>query len=124
MSTPSFPKRTEGVAHHPIQVAVYVPSTNFEKPISSQQYKARIDETVSFLNRTFGGSTRVRGTGSWEDNGKTINEEVTIVETFAKADAYRKNHAKLKAWLKKKRTVWKQYVLTMEYENDAYFISK
>jgi hypothetical protein len=64
---------------------IYVPSTqDMSKPITQGQMKKRVKGTVDFLNRTFGGSTRVVGVGSWTDpvSGKVIDENVTMVETI------------------------------------------
>lgn len=123
MSGITFPRVKKGkISKNSVQMAVYVPSTEFENSISKEKIGRRVTETVNFLNRTFGGSTRVKGTGSWEDNGKTINEEVTIVETYATVSDYKKAQNKLKSWLRSKKSAWKQYVLSFEFENDLYFV--
>lgn len=113
---------SDGITYNPVQMAIYVPSTDFSKQIPPARYKARIADAVKFLNNTFGGSTRERGTGSWEDNGKTISEEVTIVETFASVKDYNTAKEKLIKWLKAKKASWKQYVLSFEFENDLGFV--
>jgi hypothetical protein len=119
-----FPRvKKDEVDVSPIQMAVYVPSSNFDKKISDAEFQKRIKETYSFLNRAFGGTTRVRGIGSWYNDGnKLVNEKVAIVETFAKIKDYKQAQNKLKAWLKQKRKEWKQWALSFEFENDLYFI--
>lgn len=118
-----FPRTKKGqISRLPVQMAVYVPSTIKEKRISSSQWRARVNETVRFLNRAFGGTTRVRGIGSWEENKKTINEPVYVVESFAKVRDYTQTQLKLKRWLRIRRRKWKQYVLSFEFENDLYMV--
>jgi len=125
MTRYSFPRvKKDEIERLPIQMAVYVPSTEFEKPITSSKWNTRVRQTVNFLNRAFGGTTRVEGIGSWEDNGKTINERVYIVESFATSKDYRRDQLKLKSWLRTKRRAWKQYQLSFEWENDLFLITK
>jgi hypothetical protein len=117
VSTP----RIKGADVLPVRMAVYVPSTKYDKDISPEQFQRRINQTVRFLNM-FGGSTRNKETGSWNDAGNQINEKVVIVESFAKIKDYHKAKKKLISWLKAKRKEWKQKALSFEFEDDLIIV--
>jgi len=102
----------------PVSMAVYVPSTRFDKKVSEKEFNARIKETEKMLSTFFGGATRLRGRGSYVEKEELIQEEVAVVECFATAAAWRKNKARLRRWLLKKQREWQQYSIGFELEGD------
>jgi hypothetical protein len=105
----------------PVKMAIYVPSTIKDRSISQEQWQKRIQQTVKFLN-IFGGSTRERGTGSWNSGQKVIDEQVMIVESFAKVKDYNKAKKSIVRWLKSKKKEWGQIALSFEFEDDLILV--
>jgi hypothetical protein len=105
----------------PVRMAIDVPSTIKDRKISDTQFQRRINQTVKFLN-VFGGSTREKGTGSWNSGQKVIDEQVMIVESFAKIRDYNKAKKEIVKWLKKKRKEWGQLALSFEFEDDLILV--
>ena len=118
-----FPTPKEISRANNINLAIYVPSTTkFDKPITSSQFKTRINQTVRFLNNAFKGTTRVRGIGSYNLGSKTISEKVAIVETFARKVTYDKADMKVKQFLISKKRQWGQDSMGYEFEGSMLFI--
>jgi len=118
-----FPTPKERSRANNINLAIYVPSTkNFDKPISSAQFKTRINQVVRFLNQAFKGTTRVRGIGSYNLGSKTISEKVAIVETFTKNIDYNKADMKVKKFLLLKKRQWGQDSMGYKFEGSMLFI--
>lgn len=105
-----------------VRMAIYVPSTIYDKKIPQEQFKNRVNQTVKFLNM-FGGTTKYRETGSWIDDNKTINEKIVVVESFAKIKDYNKAKKQIVKWLKSKRKSWKQKKLSFEFEDDLILVN-
>lgn len=99
-------------------IIIYVPTTEYDKSVSESVIKKRVKDTVKFLNKLFGGTTRVIGTGSWVNDGQTINEKVVMVETMTNDKDLKKNASRLKAWVQRKKKEWKQHSISVEYEED------
>ena len=118
-----FPTKREKKNSNKIHAVIYVPSTKaFSKPITGREFKKRIFETANFMNRTFGGTTKIRGIGSYNMNDKIINEKIVKVETFAKVKDYQRADLKIKEFIQKKRRLWKQDSIGYEFEEEMYFI--
>jgi len=118
-----FPTPKERSRANNINLAIYVPSTRkLDKPISSAQFKTRINQVVRFLNNTFGGTTRVRGIGSYNLGSKTISEKVAIVETFTQKVSYDGADIKVKRFLLSKKRQWGQDSIGYEFEGSMFFI--
>lgn len=118
-----FPKKKKAL--YDVHVAIYVPSTKYDKVISSAQLKGRVKATTRFLNALFGGSTHYNATGTWTDvkhGNKIIKEKIIKVDCFATAKDYRKAQIKLQNWIRKKRVQWKQEALSFEFEEELHFI--
>lgn len=123
MTNFDFPNKSELKNGSEIHVAIYVPSTkNFTEPISELEFKARINEVVSFLNSSFGGTTKIRGVGSYNLDGKPVEEKVAIVDSYTKSKDYGKVDLKLKQFLKKKRKEWSQDSMGYEFEEELIFV--
>ena len=97
VSTRDFPKGEGSNVH----IIVYVPSTkNVSEKISDAEFKKRVGEAKNFLNRAFGGTTTVKGVGSYTAENGLVQENVALVETFTKKKDYNANDLKIKKGLK------------------------
>lgn len=106
----------------PLQMAVYVPSTKqMSVKISKKVMDRRVKEVVKYLNKTFGGSTRIRGRGSYtSDKGNLIEEDVVIVECFSGVTDWRKAKNKLQRKILSWKKKWGQESMAFEFENDMF----
>jgi hypothetical protein len=77
----------------------------------------------NFLDRTFGGLTRMKGVGSWEGPNKIIDENVVIVESFSTKKDYLAKDQILRDYVKKKLVSWKQHAISVEYNGKLFIIS-
>jgi len=116
------PTKSLGTTKRSIKVSFYVPSTiDGDRPINDVEFQNRINETETFLRKTFGGTTSVRGSGTWVDrNGKPVKEQVAIVETSVEPVEYRENKEYLVGYARAKRTEWGQDIITVEMEDSQH----
>ena len=100
-------------------IVVYVPSTDYDKTVSSSKLQRRLNQTAKFLSDEFGGSTIVSGTGSWYDtqNKKLIKERVVKVESFSPMSVFAHERKKVQDFLAKKVKQWKQHEVAFEFES-------
>jgi len=107
-----------------IHAVIYVPSTSdVDKVISTVQFNRRIKETEKFLSKSFGGSTRVSGIGSYiSSKDNLVQEKVAKVEVFTTRKNYNKNDEKIRKYLEKKKNVWGQEAISYEFEETLYFV--
>lgn len=104
-------------------IVVYVPSTLHAKKVSDSEFKRRIAETTKFLNKLFGGSTKVEAQGSYlGKGGRLIKEGVAKVEGFTSPSDWELKKARLHEWVMTKKKSWKQEEIAIEYEEDMYWI--
>jgi len=125
MQTFDFPKAGDNIMELPIKTAIFVPSTEEDRSVSRGTFLKRIKETRTFLDKTFGGSTRMKGVGSWESekSNKIIDENIVIVESYSTKPNYLKNDQLLRDFIQKKLKTWKQQAISVEYKNKLYIIS-
>lgn len=99
-------------------LTVLVPSTTAKaKKISRKQFTARIKGTQNYLNRQFGGTTKVSAQGSYTlKSGRLIKERVAKVTAFASPKAIRLKRSKILKHLSNKKKVWGQESLAVELE--------
>lgn len=111
------------VFHLPLETAVYVPSTKFDKKVPDKEFRKRIAETRKKLSELFGGYTSIKAIGGFiSDKKGLIKEDVIVVISFAENKSFLKNRTKLKNWLIKKKKDWKQESIGFEFENDLYYL--
>jgi len=114
----------EKLFHLPIELAVYVPSTqDVNKKVSLSEMKERVNKVSSFLANLFGGFTRTDKVGGYlASNKEIVVEEVEPVTAFATKEDFRKNIVtlinKLSEWAKE----WNQEAIGLEYEGDLYYV--
>lgn len=107
-----------------IQLAIIVPSTEYDKKISREEHEKRIRETRTFLSETFGGDTSITAKGGYTKEGKLISEEVVIVETYTNKKEYQKNKQKIESYIREKQKEWEQYSIGYQFENDFHMYPK
>ena len=114
----------EKTFHLPIEITVYVPSTNKQqKFIGSEAFKKRISFVKSSLSRFFGGYTRVSGEGGYTlSSGKLAEERVAKVTSFTKRGVYFKNRSKLLNFLHKIKRTFQQESIGYGIEGDLHYV--
>lgn len=108
----------------PMEMAVYVPSTDKANIIiSKRDYASRIEEVETFLSDLFGGYSAVSVDGGYISNDKgLIQEDVTRVATFGSTENFESKFTKLinkvVDWCNK----WGQESMGFEFEGDMFYI--
>ena len=112
--------------HLPIEMAVYVPSTqDVDKVISTTEMKNRVTEVSKYLANLFGGFTRTDKVGGYlANNNQIVVENVEPVTAFATKKDFESNKnaliSKLSEWARK----WGQESIGFEYEGDLYYVGQ
>lgn len=115
---------SEKMFHLPIEVSVYVPSTqDVDKVISKSEMKLRVDEVKKYLATLFGGfsSSSVEG-GFLASDGKVVKENVERVVSFAPKGEFEKNKEALVQKASEWATKWGQEAIGLEHEGDLYYV--
>lgn len=108
-----------------IQFGIIVPSTEYDKKISSNEFKNRIKGTKKFLSSLFGGSQSIKEIGSYISDDKTlIDENGVLVESSMTRQQYLKNKEKLNNYIKKKQKDWVQERIFYIFEGNSYVYPK
>jgi len=110
--------------HLPIEMAVYVPSTqDVNNVISVDEMDKRVREVKEYLANKFGGYTSAEKIGGFVDSqAELVNEEVVQITAFSTKEAYEENKEalvqKLSDWAKE----WGQEAIGFEYEGDLMYV--
>ena len=110
----------------PLQMAVYVPSTEkASQIISKKDFNNRVDEVENYLSDLFGGfsATSVEG-GYLSDNKGLIQEDVVKVTAFSGKDGFEDKFAKLLDRIKSWCNNWGQESMGFEFEGELFYIDK
>lgn len=119
-------KRLEKNFELPIEMVVYVPSTEkANQTIGKRDFTKRVDEVQEFLAKTFGGfsATNVEG-GYVSDEKGLIQEDVVKVTAFAQVQDFEKKFDELINKIKYWAGEWGQESIGFEFEGDLYYIEK
>lgn len=123
MTANPFDPMPENTFHLPIEMAVIVPSTTeYSKPISSEEFEARTKEIRNLLTKLFGGNTQIKAVGGFQLKGKEIREKVNMVYSYSKRADWMKNRKKLLEYLQQKKKEYKQQSLGIIFETDLFYI--
>ena len=115
-----FPKKTMRLEK---QMAIVVPSTKeFNKQITKKEMVNRVRSVRNFLTENFGGSTRVKGIGSYSGKGGVVDENVVVVEAFADNPVWNKSKSSVSKFLRQKAREWSQESLGYQLEGDLYLV--
>jgi len=110
----------------PLEMAVYVPSTDKANVIiSKRDYANRIEEVEKYLSNLFGGYSAVGVDGGYVSDEKgLIQEDVTRVATFGSTENFESKFTalvnKVVDWCNK----WGQESMGFEFEGDMFYIDK
>jgi hypothetical protein len=110
--------------HLPIEVSVYVPSTqDVDKVVSKSEMKLRVEEVKKYLATLFGGfsSSSVEG-GFLASDGKVVKENVERVVSFAPKSEFNKNKEALVQKASEWAGKWGQEAIGLEHEGDLYYV--
>jgi hypothetical protein len=110
--------------HLPLELAVYVPSTqDVDKVISDSELDARVDEVSKYLATMFGGFTKSDKIGGFvSSKSELVTEEVVPVVSFATKEDYEANKNKLVTKLSEWARKWGQEAIGFEFEGDLYYV--
>lgn len=107
----------------PIQTAIIVPSTDFDKKISANKFNDRIKETKKFMSNLFGGYTSVRSKGGYVSNRNAlIQEKAAVVVAYSTKDNFPTKRKQLFNFVKRKKKAWNQESIGVIIENDLAYI--
>jgi hypothetical protein len=108
----------------PIQISIVVPSTEYDKKISSREFQERIKATSKELSDRFGGDTSIRAKGDYTSDGKLITEDVVVIEASMTEKDYLKNKSSLERFIKEKKKDWEQESIGYTFEGDFHIYPK
>ena len=119
----SVPKANK-MFHLPLELAVYVPSTqDVDKVISESELEQRVSEVSKYLASTFGGFTKSDKIGGYlSSKSEVVTEDVVPVTSFATREDFESNKDalinKMSDWAKE----WGQEAIGFEFEGDMYYV--
>ena len=110
--------------HLPLELAVYVPSTqDVDEVISESELNARVDEVSKYLATIFGGFTKSEKVGGFmTSQSELVTEDVVPVVSFATKSDYEANKNKLVSKLSEWARKWGQEAIGFEFEGDLYYV--
>jgi hypothetical protein len=110
--------------HLPLELAVYVPSTqDVDEVISEDELNARVNEVSKYLASTFGGFTKSERVGGFmTSKSELVTEDVIPVVSFATKQDYEANKEKLVEKLSEWARKWGQEAIGFEFEGDLYYV--
>ena len=110
--------------HLPLELAVYVPSTqDVDEVISEAELNARVNEVSKYLASTFGGFTKSERVGGFmTSKSELVTEDVVPVVSFATKEDYQANKNKLVEKLSEWARKWGQEAIGFEFEGDLYYV--
>jgi hypothetical protein len=110
----------------PLEMAVYVPSTEkANQIITKREFARRIEDVQTYLSQLFGGFSSVDVEGGYESNEKgLIQEDVTKVVAFANRDGFEDKFIRLMNKITDWCRVWSQESIGFEFEGDLFYVSE
>lgn len=110
--------------HLPLELAVYVPSTqDVDVVISDTELNERVNEVSKYLAKIFGGFTKSEKVGGFmTSQSELVTEDVVPVVSFATKDDYEANKNKLVNKLSEWARKWGQEAIGFEFEGDLYYV--
>lgn len=112
--------------HLPIEMAVYVPSTqDANVPVPKEELERRVAEVRGYLSELFGGFSSSDIVGGYVSNsGELIQEDIVKVISFATQESYDKNKEKLAKKIAEWGLEWNQEAIGFELEGDLFYINQ
>ena len=118
-----FDRIPKGITHLPLECVVYVPSTQANRVIGEEEFRARRNETATLLVSLFGGCRESLATGRYRSiDGEIVAEDVAVLTGFGDAEDFGEKRRQFLEWLIDKRTEWEQEALGFEFEGDLWYL--
>jgi len=110
----------------PMEMAIYVPSTDKANVIiSKKEYQNRVEEVERYLSDLFGGYSAVSVDGGYVSDEKgLIQEDVTRVATFGSTENFESKFTKIVNKVVDWCNNWGQESMGFEFEGDMFYIDK
>jgi hypothetical protein len=112
----------------PMEVAIYVPSTDKASVIiSKKDFNKRVDEVEEYLSKLYGGYSAVSVEGGYISSDKEkglIQESVTRVTTFGKVEGFHERFVQMIQTVVAWCGMWGQESMGVEFEGDMFYIKK
>ena len=104
------------------RTAIFVPSTKHgSQKISKKEFNSRVTDTQNFMNERFGGSTVIKGTGSYTirkgKHNRLVKENVVIVENFSNPADWEKHRKEVEDFAESKQREWTQDSIGFEIQS-------
>jgi hypothetical protein len=121
MSPPVF--RHSKMGHNPLELTLYIPSTQGESELVSKPVlKRRIEDAEKKMSGLFEGYTEVDATGGWvNDEKELVQEPQGKVTSFTTESQLEKGRKGFEDYVKKIKKDYKQSAIAIEYEGDLFF---
>lgn len=105
-------------------VKIYVPSTiNTNQTLDKSTTQAKVDETLEFLGRLFGGSTSLKAYGSWVTaTGELVKERVIIVMSYCDQSSLEEHIEDVISYAERLKADMSQEAVSIEINNELYFV--
>lgn len=105
------------------KVAVYVPSTMYNVPMTNEEHAQAVTVAVDDLTSILGGTTSYKAKGSYKaDNGEIIKEDVTVVQANCTEDDFNLAVTTVIALANHLKTEYKQEAVSIEVDGQLYFV--
>jgi hypothetical protein len=110
--------------HLPIEMVVYVPSTqDVDKVITVDEMNTRVEGVKKYLAGLFGGYTSSEKLGGYvATNSELVNEQIVQVVAFSTKEAFETNKEKVINKLSEWAKQWGQEAIGFEYEGDLFYV--
>lgn len=119
------PPLKERATELPIQLAIYVPSTQGDRKLTQEEYTERVNAVEKEMSSKFGGDTSVKAQGDYvSSDGNLVKENISIVEVSMTNKDYAKNRNAVNRYLTQKRGEWHQETIGYKFEDKFYMYPK
>ena len=97
--------------------AIYVPSTqDVNKKITPREHEKRVDDVRRFMTTKFGGTTTVKGVGSYTSKkGQVVKENVAIVENYSDYKDWKASDQDVENFVQSRAKKWGQESISVEF---------
>jgi len=111
------------LSHSPLELTLYVPSTQgLSNEVSTAEKERRIEEAERKMSRIFGGTTEVSAVGRWyDDRKKFVKEDIGKITSFTTPKDYTEGREKFEKYVRQIAKKYNQKSLTLEFEGDMFF---
>ena len=103
------------------KVAIYVPSTlNVTESVDNSE---KVNDTLTFLSKLFGGATKTDAVGSWLcASGELVKERVCVVYAYCNSDQLNASASTVINFCEQLKKDMGQETISLEINNELYFV--